>query len=90
MMATMTQTPSATATKPSVGFLAESEPTETYVVSLLPQMAAPEQPSSSSSGRISQTTEHLLIAAGSIGRRTTGIRNGTCTNMSQAQLSSSS
>jgi hypothetical protein len=57
-------------TKATVGALADSDPTETVVVSLQP----PSEPSRNShhdsggSGRISQTTEHLLIAAGSIGR----------------------
>lgn len=53
-------------TQASVGVLADNDPTETVVVSLQP----PPRPShdDGGSGRISQTTEHLLIAAGSIGR----------------------
>lgn len=52
-------------TQPTVGALANSDPSETVVVSLQP----PPKPhhDGGGSGRISQTTEHLLIAAGSIG-----------------------
>lgn len=56
-------------TRATVGALADSDPTETVVVSLQPQ-EPPRGPhhDGGGSGRISQTTEHLLIAAGSIGR----------------------
>lgn len=52
-------------TQATVGALADNDPTETVVVSLQP----PPKPhhDGGGSGRISQTTEHLLIAAGSIG-----------------------
>jgi hypothetical protein len=43
---------------------AENDPSETVVLAIPPP---PEPPQTSASG-ISQTTEHLLIAAGSIGR----------------------
>lgn len=56
---TLTQ-PSSQATGQA---LAESDPTETVVVSIPPPPPRPGR----ESGRISQTTEHLLIAAGSIG-----------------------
>lgn len=57
-------------TQASVGALADSDPTETVVVSLQPPQEPPRNPhhDGGGSGRISQTTEHLLIAAGSIGR----------------------
>lgn len=52
-------------TQATVGVLADTDPMETVVVSLQP----PPKPhhEGGGSGRISQTTEHLLIAAGSIG-----------------------
>jgi hypothetical protein len=52
-------------TQATVGALADNDPTETVVVSLQP----PPKPhhDGGGNGRISQTTEHLLIAAGSIG-----------------------
>lgn len=57
-------------TQATVGALADNDPTETVVVSLQP----PPKPNhhdggggGGGNGRISQTTEHLLIAAGSIG-----------------------
>ncbi|KAF1355791.1 hypothetical protein EJ07DRAFT_130721, partial [Lizonia empirigonia] len=52
-------------TQTSVGALANNDPTETVVVSFKP----PPKPhhDGDGNGRISQTTEHLLIAAGSIG-----------------------
>ncbi|CAO2655356.1 Nn.00g104200.m01.CDS01 [Neocucurbitaria sp. VM-36] len=49
--------------------LADSDPTETIVVSLPPPPRPPR--SGDREGRISQTTEHLLIAAGSIGEHRT-------------------
>ncbi len=52
-------------TQATVGALADSDPTETVVVSLQPPPESGRD--GSGSGRISQTTEHLLIAAGSIG-----------------------
>jgi hypothetical protein len=61
---TVTQTPTS---KPPVGVLADTDPTETVVVSIQPSSSR----HSSGGGRISQTTEHLLIAAGSIGRPST-------------------
>ena len=51
-----------TQARPSVSALADSNPTETIVVSFQPENGADAR-----TGRISQTTEHLLIAAGSIG-----------------------
>lgn len=48
----------------SVGALADNDPTETIIVALPP----PPRPHNDRDGRISQTTEHLLIAAGSIGK----------------------
>jgi hypothetical protein len=62
----MTVTPTSTI-KPPVGVLADTDPTETVVVSIEPSSSR----HNSGSGRISQTTEHLLIAAGSIGRPST-------------------
>lgn len=58
-------------TRASAGALADNDPTETIVVSLQP----PPKPhhDGSGNGRISQTTEHLLIAAGSIGELHEGI-----------------
>jgi hypothetical protein len=44
--------------------IADNDPSETVVLAIPPP---PEQPQENASG-ISQTTEHLLIAAGSIGR----------------------
>jgi hypothetical protein len=57
-------------TRATVGALADSDPTETVVVSLQPPQEPPRNShhDGGGSGRISQTTEHLLIAAGSIGR----------------------
>lgn len=46
----------------STGALAENDAGETVVVTL-----PPPPPSGDRNGKISQTTEHLLIAAGSIG-----------------------
>jgi hypothetical protein len=54
-------------TQATVGALADNDPTETVVVSLQPPPKPPHH-DGGGSGRISQTTEHLLIAAGSIGR----------------------
>jgi hypothetical protein len=60
MRVTMTMTLSPTSTATSVASLGEANyPTETVVIAI---------PSPHHSGGISQTTEHLLIAAGSIGR----------------------
>lgn len=53
-------------TQATVGALADNDPTETVVVSLQPPPRSHE--GGGGNGRISQTTEHLLIAAGSIGR----------------------
>lgn len=52
-------------TQATAGALADNDPTETVVVTLQP----PPKPhhDGGGNGRISQTTEHLLIAAGSIG-----------------------
>ena len=50
---------------PTNGAFAEKGPMETVVVSLQPP---PPKPHHDRDGPISQTTEHLLIAAGSIGR----------------------
>ena len=63
LLVTMTVTPTTTS-KPTVGLLADTDPTETVVVSIQPSSS---QSNRSGGGRISQTTEHLLIAAGSIG-----------------------
>ncbi|KAH7370971.1 hypothetical protein BKA66DRAFT_424818 [Pyrenochaeta sp. MPI-SDFR-AT-0127] len=49
--------------KSTAGALAVDDPTETVVVALSP----PPRPPHDRDGKISQTTEHLLIAAGSIG-----------------------
>lgn len=54
-------------TQATVGALADNDPTETVVVSLQPPPKPPHH-EGGGNGRISQTTEHLLIAAGSIGR----------------------
>ena len=51
---------------PTNGAFAEKGPMETVVVSLQPP---PPKPHHDRDGPISQTTEHLLIAAGSIGRQ---------------------
>jgi hypothetical protein len=64
----MTLTPTTTSKSP-VGLLADTDPTETVVVSIRPPPPPPYH--NSGGGRISQTTEHLLIAAGSIGRPST-------------------
>jgi hypothetical protein len=48
--------------QPTNGALADNQPMETVVVSLQP----PER--THHEGRLSQTTAHLLIAAGSIGK----------------------
>ena len=48
--------------QPTNGALADNKPMETVVVSLQP----PEK--THHEGRLSQTTAHLLIAAGSIGK----------------------
>ena len=53
-------------TRASVGALADNDPTDTVVVSLQPP-PKPHHDGGGGNGRISQTTEHLLIAAGSIG-----------------------
>jgi hypothetical protein len=45
--------------------LADNEPAETVLVAVPP----PPPPHRNPGGHISQTTEHLLIAAGSIGKR---------------------
>jgi hypothetical protein len=45
--------------------LADNDPTETVVVAIPPPLPSPHY---NRGGHISQTTEHLLIAAGSIGR----------------------
>lgn len=52
--------------EPTNGALANKGPAETVVVSLQPP--PPPRPHHDRDGRISQTTEHLLIAAGSIGK----------------------
>ncbi|KZM26572.1 uncharacterized protein EKO05_0005420 [Ascochyta rabiei] len=52
-------------TQATMGALANNDPTETVVVSLQPPPESHHD--GSGNGRISQTTEHLLIAAGSIG-----------------------
>jgi hypothetical protein len=44
--------------------LADNDPAETVVVAIPP----PPRPHDDGRGHISQTTEHLLIAAGSIGK----------------------
>lgn len=55
-------------TQATVGALADNDPTETVVVSLQPPPPPPKpHHDGGGNGRISQTTEHLLIAAGSIG-----------------------
>jgi len=46
------------------GALPENDPAETIVVA----MPLPPKPPHDRPGQISQTTEHLLIAAGSIGK----------------------
>ncbi|KAF2848162.1 hypothetical protein T440DRAFT_178240 [Plenodomus tracheiphilus IPT5] len=56
---TLDQQPQATS-----GALADSDPTETIIVALPPP---PRHGGGDRDGKISQTTEHLLIAAGSIG-----------------------
>lgn len=65
-------------TKATVGALADNDPTETVVVSLQP----PPKPhhDDAGNGRISQTTEHLLIAAGSIGKSSIGPLHVLCTD----------
>ncbi|KAL6709086.1 hypothetical protein ACN47E_001902 [Coniothyrium glycines] len=50
-------------TSTTTGALADSEPAETIIVAL----PSPKPPQHDRDGKISQTTEHLLIAAGSIG-----------------------
>lgn len=52
-------------TQATGGALANTDPKETVVVSLSPPPGP--RPHGDRDGRISQTTEHLLIAAGSIG-----------------------
>lgn len=54
----MAMTLSLTSTATSVASLGENYPTETVIITI---------PSPYHSGGLSQTTEHLLIAAGSIG-----------------------
>jgi hypothetical protein len=54
-------------TQATVGALADNDPTETVVVSLQPPPKPNHHDGGGGNGRISQTTEHLLIAAGSIG-----------------------
>ncbi|KAH7083666.1 hypothetical protein FB567DRAFT_89177 [Paraphoma chrysanthemicola] len=51
---------------PTATALADEDPTETIVVSIQPPPPPPRR-EHDRDGRISQTTEHLLIAAGSIG-----------------------
>ena len=65
--------------------LADNDPTETVIVALPP----PEKPPHHDrDGRISQTTEHLLIAAGSIGMRSLRYSVGRFTDMDKVPLSS--
>ncbi|KAF2031162.1 hypothetical protein EK21DRAFT_88299 [Setomelanomma holmii] len=53
---------------PTVTALADEDPTETVVVTIQPPPPPPPpKPHHDRDGKISQTTEHLLIAAGSIG-----------------------
>lgn len=54
------------APSPSQGSLAEGDAAETVIVALPPPPASPQM-EGGREGKISQTTEHLLIAAGSIG-----------------------
>lgn len=58
--------------QPTNGALADNRPMETVVVSLQP----PPRMDHDRDGRISQTTEHLLIAAGSIGKCGVFVVNG--------------
>lgn len=66
MPSTSTTSGAKAGSQPSLIALADNDPTETIIVSFQP----PPPPKGDRDGRISQTTEHLLIAAGSIGNST--------------------
>ncbi|KAF1943756.1 hypothetical protein EJ02DRAFT_399755 [Clathrospora elynae] len=61
--ATLMVTMTLSVTQPTQGALANTNPSETVVVALTPSTGSDQE----RDGRVSQTTEHLLIAAGSIG-----------------------